>query len=164
MAATYTPIASVTLGASSSSVIFNNIPQTYTDLILVCTYSFSGTTNILGQWNGDTGNNYSYTYLEGYTTVATSGRGSNTNIANLGYSNANQLSNAIIHFMNYSNATTHKTVLNRQNQTGTNTYLSMTTNLWRSTNPITLINIFCNTGTMAAGSTFNLYGILGANA
>jgi hypothetical protein len=35
MAATYTPIASITLGATATSVTFSSIPSTYTDLILV---------------------------------------------------------------------------------------------------------------------------------
>ncbi len=66
MAATYTPIASATLAASTSSITFSSIPATYTDIVVVIndinsTGSFD--TNI--RFNGDSGSNYSRTGLRG---------------------------------------------------------------------------------------------------
>lgn len=162
MPKTYEPIQRQTAGASVSSIVFTSIPQNYTDLILICNYAFTGTTNILGQFNGDTGTNYSWTYLEGYSTTVTSGRGNNSASANLGYSNANQPSEAIIQFANYSNSTTFKTSIARQTQYITNNYASLTAGLWRNTNAITSINVFCGSGTITAGSLFTLYGIKAA--
>lgn len=160
MAATYTPIASTTLGTATSSVTFSSIPQTYTDLVLVVDYSMTSSTNLQGEWNGDTGANYAWTYLEGVGSSASTGKGTNSAIANLGYSTANQRSNAIIHFQNYSNTTTNKTVLNRQNDAGATSYVSLTTNLWRNTAAITSMRIYVPAGNFASSSTFNLYGIL----
>ena len=61
MAATYTPIASITLGAATSSVTFSSIPQTYTDLIVIFNGRTDGDENTNLQFNSDTTNNYSVT-------------------------------------------------------------------------------------------------------
>jgi hemolysin activation/secretion protein len=65
--------------------------------------------------------------------------------------------------MNYSNTTTNKTFLMRTNTANANTSLSAS--LWRSTAAITSISLGVEfTQNFVVGSTFNLYGILGANA
>ena len=71
---TYTPIASVTLSAATSSVTFSGIPQTYTDLVVVINAGNSGGTGygIALQCNNDTGSNYSFTQLYGTGSAATS--------------------------------------------------------------------------------------------
>jgi hypothetical protein len=75
------------------------------------------------------------------------------------------MSPSIIHIMNYANTTTNKTVISRANGTGSNSYVGISVGLWRSTAAITSINIspYNNQG-IASDGTFNLYGILGANA
>ena len=50
---TYQPIASVTLSSAQSSVTFSGIPQTYTDLVVVVSGYYSGTTYGSFQLNGD---------------------------------------------------------------------------------------------------------------
>jgi hypothetical protein len=55
---TYTPLATVTLGSSASSVTFSSIPATYRDLILVVDGTTNATHNVGMRFNGDTGNNY----------------------------------------------------------------------------------------------------------
>ena len=62
---------------------------------------------------------------------------------------------------NYSNATTYKTVLWRDNS---NTYVAAQAGLWRSTSAITSITLSTNSSAtnFASGSTFSLYGILAA--
>jgi len=59
------------LGSTAASVTFSNIPQTYEDLVIVVdggsVLNNSATTAVLGiQFNGDTGNNYTYTMLGTY--------------------------------------------------------------------------------------------------
>lgn len=167
MAATYTPIASVTLGSNATSVTFSSIPQTYTDLVLV-TYSVmsaSGNTNF-AKVNSDSGSNYSYTVLNGNGSTARSARGSSQSVGLIISSAYGQgtTNTTITHFFNYANTTTNKTSLSRWNDASTGTELSV--GLWRSTSAITTLDVVCNGGgvTFQSGSTFNLYGILGANA
>lgn len=165
MAATYTPIASITLGAEASSVTFSSIPQTYTDLILVGNYSLSGDISVSVRFNSDTGTNYSTTRLLGNGSTASSARTSSATSTNFNIANVTvttTISNTILHIMNYSNTTTYKTTIGRANQSdsGTNIF----TGLWRSTAAITSITLLTSSGTVSSGSTFNLYGILGANA
>ena len=165
MAATYTPIASITLGANAPSVTFSSIPSTYTDLVMTVA-TISSTTNYpYVVLNGDTGTNYSKTWLTGTGSAASSGRDTSTAISYITANAASTTSSgfiSIVHFMNYSNSTTNKTFLSRSNNAGSGVDLQV--NLWRNTSAITSVQILANTGTFSAGSTFNLYGILGANA
>ena len=169
MAATYTPIASITLGANAPSVTFNSIPQTYTDLVLVSIYGNS-TLDTSGwlRFNSDSGSNYSWTYLLGDGSGAYSGRFSNQTYTTLDGAGAGTTINtgiqAISHIMNYSNSTTNKTVLTRDNNGATYKSVELKVGLWRSTAAITSITVGGVTGNLITGSTFNLYGILGANA
>ena len=171
---TYTQIASTTIGtASSSSVVFSSIPSTYTDLVMVITGKNTATGYGWGlQYNSDTAANYSWTMIEGSGTAATSVRGSGTGafgqsiyfVANQGISNS--LSNAIVSIQNYSNTTTYKTNLIRQNNPSSTTYpgLSAVVGLWRNTaaiNSITLMVPAAGT-TIASGTTLSLYGITAA--
>ena len=157
---TYTPIYSQTLSATTSSVTFSNIPTTYTDLVLVIQGTWAGTgyEAISFTFNGDTGSNYSRTLLNGTGTSALSSRESTSNWGALG----NDQSNSIIHIMNYSNATTYKTILSRGNS-ATN-QVRATVGLWRSTSPITSITTQMASNSIASGTTFTLYGIKAAPA
>lgn len=166
MPKTYEPIATQTLGSAAATVTFSSIPGTYTDLVLVmsATGSSSGL-DIRVQVNSDTASNYSITRLLGYTT-ATSNRASNatywqlTNSVGIG---TTEPTAHILQFMNYSNATTNKTVLVRYNQfQSTFTEVAAEVGLWRSTSAINTITFSLSSSTYATGSTFTLYGIKAA--
>jgi len=163
MAATYTPISSITLGASVSSITFSSIPQTYTDLILV----YSGTssiTNLPIRFNSDTGSNYSYTRAFGDGSGASSDRESNLSYGVYAIGSS-QKTLATAHIMNYSNTATYKTLLGRGGYTSSG-YASMFCSMWRSTAAITSITLLGSTSSnnFSSGSTFDLYGILGGNS
>ena len=158
--ATYTPIATTTLGSDTASYTFSSISGSYTDLIMVITGGISTAGPLNVQFNGDTSSNYSETRLYGNGTTATSDRFSSTPSLDMGYFPNDLNNNAFIHFMNYSNTTTYKTVLNRWNTTA---YTAAAVGLWRSTSAITSIKLFnASPYNLKAGSTFTLYGIAAA--
>lgn len=159
---TYTPIATTTTTGTPTTVSFTSISGSYTDLILVS--SVSGSTNavIQAQFNGDTGNNYSFTYMFGDGTSASSGRSSGVSYVRAGRTAASSSSFTpnILHIQNYSNSTTYKTVIERENDSAASVLASV--GLWRNTAAITSILLTVSAGTITAGSTFTLYGIAAA--
>jgi hypothetical protein len=162
---TYTPIASQTLSSAAASVTFSGIPQTYTDLVVVINGSMSASgATIYARLNGDTGSNYSVTYIGGNGTSAYSNRSSNnSNGIGLGGFEAGfstGMFTNIVHFQNYSNSTTNKTVLSRWSDPSSGGEVEAFVGLWRNTTAITSIEIRNNGGhNFNSGSTFNLYGI-----
>jgi hypothetical protein len=158
---TYTPIATTTLGSATGSYTFSSIPATYTDLVLIADWSNAAGTGTAIILNGDTSGNYSYTYMYGTGSAAGSGRNSNATNTGIGYDpTANRRQNSIVHFMNYSNTTTYKTILVRNNVPEFQIVGSV--NLWRSTAAINSIKIDNSPQNFNAGATFTLYGISAA--
>jgi hypothetical protein len=163
---TYEPIATTTLSSSQASVTFSSISGSYTDLIIV---SNSGTTAggdgaiymRVGNGSVDTGNNYSFTYLQGNGTSAESGRANNRGEAIVMRTTGSLTANGSAHIMNYSNTTTYKTIISRGDNPG---FLVIAlANLWRSTSAINIITMVSETGNnFVTGSTFTLYGITAA--
>lgn len=170
---TYEPIETYTLSSTASSVTFGSggtIPQTYTDLVLICNIK-SGNTNqasLLYQVNGSTsGNLYSGTMIYGNGSTVSSNRQSNQNYGTIMRNNGLSTSGTtmqpfITHFMNYSNTTTFKTVMSRNNVVDAG--LGVDVSLWRSTAAINEIKVYADTNAFAAGSTFTLYGIANADS
>jgi hypothetical protein len=165
MPATYEPIATQNGTGSSATVTFSSIPSTYTDLILVANPIFTvNTANVNIRINGDTGTNYSDTYVRGDGSTASSGRDTSSNLiffsaTSGGVTTANR-DNGIAHFMNYSNSTTYKTVLLRYSQP--RQFALAEVALWRNTAAITSISIIASTGNLDSAATFTLYGIKAA--
>ena len=160
---TYEPIATTTLTSNSTSVTLSNIPQTYTDLVIVINSYCVGATALDVSWraNSDSGNNYSGTRFMS-DNVPYSDRNSNNSAGNaVGIFNDWSVTRG--YFMNYSNTTTYKTALFRSDAKGYAVYAGVT--MWRSTSAIsslTFIQPFGQSGQYASGSTFTLYGIAAA--
>lgn len=163
MAATYTPISSITLGTTVSSVTFTSVPQVYTDLVLITSGTSSGGAQMTLRINGAT-TNYSSTMLSGNGTSVDARSITGLSYIQLGYHDYFSASqtNAITHIINYTNTTTFKTVLNRTNNGSLGVGLS--TGLYRSTAAITTFDVLPLNSTWVLGTTFNLYGILAGNA
>lgn len=160
MASTYTPIATTTLGSSTPSVTFSSISGIYTDLILVAsTQNASGADNLVLNFNSDTGSNYSVTRLNGNGTSASTSRATNQTVLQCGEVHSTR-STTVIHIMNYSNTTTYKPTITRQNNAAN--LVAENINLWRSTAAITSILISTSSYNFSAGSSFTLYGIAAA--
>ena len=164
MPITYTPIATTTLASAAASYTFSSIPSTYTDLVLVATArNTTATYTATIRVNGDSGSNYSSTQLYGDGTTAGSNRDtSRTSIDNIYAASsadaANFFNTTLVHIMNYSNATTYKTMLSRSNL---GIQIAASIGLWRNTAAITSVGIF-SASNFATGSTFTLYGIQAA--
>jgi hypothetical protein len=161
MAVTYEAIATQTLGSATSSVTFSSIPSTYTDLYLVTNVSRTTAAGAiyLDQINSDSGSNYSFTYMYGNGSAASSGRASGGTESFLGDISTTP-SSVNISLQNYSNSTTYKTWLSRASASAN--AVAAVVGLWRSTSAINTFRIRTSTGTFDAGSTFTLYGIKAA--
>jgi hypothetical protein len=159
MPKTYEPIATTTLGSTTSNFEFTSISGAYTDLIIVISGFANPAQNLnmrVGNGSVDTGSNYSGSYLSTGSPSPTSGAVTNQSNALVGaiYTDINTV---IIQLQNYSNTTTFKTFISRQNSVATQVgaYVS----LWRSTaaiNRIQFINSFNQ------GTSLTLYGIKAA--
>jgi len=167
----YNSIGSITLSSAQSQITFPNIPQIYTDLVLVYSAKLTASpgVDILMRLNGDsfgvdgTSGNYSTTIIYGTGAAAGSSRLQNFTKIYCDYYGAPDTTNnqiTTINLMNYSNSTTYKTAIIRS---GSPTLgLDANIGLWRSTSAINSVTVFPNSQSFAAGTTFNLYGV-GAN-
>lgn len=169
MPATYEPIATNTISTSTASFNFNSISGNYTDLVLVA----SNVTSVsAGSWmglrfNSDTGSNYSMTEMYGNGTSSTSTRYSSNTLVPINYYSGTGVNQtgfvSVTHIMNYSNSTTNKTTITRENNAGDPNYpgAGAIVGLWRSTAAITSITILAQVSNFNSG-TFTLYGIKAA--
>jgi hypothetical protein len=159
---TYEPIATTTLTSTQTEVNFTSISQGYTDLVVVCSGSTTSANSLymqVGNGTIDTGANYTATRLIGSGTATSTDRLNNTNNWYISTGNFTD-SNSIIQIQNYSNTTTFKTALARQNMP--NSFVNLTVHMWRSTSAINTIKIYPASSTLTVGSTFTLYGIAAA--
>ena len=157
MPATYEPIASTTLGSSTSTVTFSSISNNWTDLLLVG--------NPLGpagspwiRFNSDSSTLYSRTDLINLSGVS-SRRFSGETELYIGVADAGP-SVFRANIQSYSSANVFKTVLSEAAAPASLVYRVV--GLWRSTSVITSITIGTNGGSHSSGSTFSLYGIKAA--
>jgi WD40 repeat protein len=165
--ATYEPIATTTLGSGQSSITFSSISSSYTDLRLIF-FGYSVDTNIYGaiRFNGDTGTNYSVTYMAGNSSAASSSRLSNQTYLYLhgtkGMNNNGNNNPAMLTADIFSYAgNTNKTVLTTSSNTDQSNYgaVERGVGLWRSTSAINSITMVLTSFNFATGATATLYGI-----
>jgi len=165
---TYTPIATVTLTSTTTSLTISSIPQTYTDLAFTASMTTDAdTANIILRFNNDSSTLYSATSLSGTGSTVTTYKESNQGRVLI--TTATASSNATVpgvlvgSVMNYANTTTNKTAIWRWNVPSA-TYPGVLGQvaLYRSTSAITQINLIASGNNFTAGSTFTLYGITAA--
>jgi hypothetical protein len=163
---TYTPLATVTLGTTASSVTFSSIPATYRDLIVVGHYTASGSSGSTIRFNSDSGTNYSLVAMWsgnfGPGTVADSNSGGIAWTRNYLDETSNRAA-GFAQIMDYSATDKHKTVLLRNASvfgSGANDGgIVATAARWANTSAITTVSITQGIG-YVAGSTFSLYGVI----
>jgi hypothetical protein len=153
MPVTYEPIATQTLGGTSTTITFSSIPSTYTDLKVVLSFAMTGFSNITFRLNGDaTSGNYPSIEL-------ISGSLSTTYFGSASYSNASGMITYDV--FSYSGTSLYKYLFGTSFATGssgTNSY--KWSGQWRSTSAVTSITLGCST--FAAGTIATLYGIKAA--
>lgn len=161
---TYIALATTTLSTAASSVTFGSIPQSYRDLVLVVT-SAAGNTgapggnarNLLMRFNNDTSNSYVRVIMSADGSTTRSTADTQTWFALDWYATTNNSTHDhIMQIMDYSTTDKHKLVLTRVRSTAATELLA---SRWPSKNAVTSISIFYDSNTLAAGSTFSLYGI-----
>lgn len=153
---TYVALGTVTLGASSASVVFSSIPQGYRDLIVTIAGSCNTTGSPSLRFNGDSGNNYSNTRL--YDNNSTGlGQSFVAAYGSIGIMQNNQ-SSVIANIMDYSVNDKHKVTVSN----GGNINLTNRTEIsrWANYSPITQVSVgFDGGATYNAGTVISLYGI-----
>ena len=160
------------LTAAAPSIVFGNIPQTYTHLFLTftarCDYDASYV-HVAGQMNGDTNANYEREHIYGSGSYVKGNDDGTMTFARLSalttaQSTANCPSCGVLWIPNYTNTTFFKLIVSRHgrfqelgNPTG-NVSVGQVA-IWKSTAAINQITLFPELGSFVAGSTFSLYSL-----
>jgi len=159
---TYTPLANLTLGATSSSITFSSIPATYQDLEIVLQGSSTDNTDALLRLNGDTGTTYRYQRFGGNGTAYSSVAGSSqtsarmTDLSAFSSTTTGQLN---ISILDYSATDKVKTIISKGDNAGVATEGFI--NRWTGTAAVTSVTILVSTATtFTVGTTATLYGIV----
>jgi hypothetical protein len=168
MATTTKLIAKATLGSAASTIDFDNIPGTYTDLLFTLSArSPDGTTNrrILGSFNNSSANfTLRLIYSEGVNVY--SGTRDSYGDNQLGYipggtTAANTFGVFDLYIPNYTGSTNKSmsvTAVSEDN--ATTAFTTLTAGLWSQTAAITRVTFsVSNASTFATGTTAYLYGI-----
>jgi hypothetical protein len=164
MANTLIPIQTVTVGSGgASSIDFTNIPQNYTDLLVVyslrSTYA-SDSNTIYISFNGST-SSFSDKGIYGNGASAAS----NSSARNIGAlpaatATANTFSNGQVYIPNYTSSNYKSfSVDNVQENNVTATYTDLRAGLWSNNAAINQVTIISNVNNLAQNSTATLYGI-----
>ena len=165
MAKTYEPIATQTLVSDSATVTFSNIPDTYTDLVIIGSARSTRSAandDIRMRFNDDTNNNYSATMIRGTGATADSARDTNQSYIGRLEIEADSATSDVftsinINLISYSNTNVFKTVIGTSSSSTSS--IRKIAGLYRSTNSINIITLYALNGSLKSGSTFSLYGI-----
>jgi hypothetical protein len=155
---TYDQIATVTLGSPSTTVQFNSIPSSYKDLILTIDWlSTDGNDYLFGQFNNDTGSNYSRCQAGNFNDGNSNYyNGSEAYLSlNPPYGRSGGISR--FHIMNYKSTAMSKQVFGLG---GTDNAVIMYSEHWANTSAITSFKIILSGGgSMGTGLVATLYGV-----
>jgi hypothetical protein len=158
---TYTPLATVTLATTTSSVTFGSIPATYRDLILVCSFAYPGSnaSYVALRFNGDSGGNYNRVSMEGNGSTASSFSESGASAGFIfgGFLNTNPTS-VLTQIMDYSATDKHKTYLSRGNSSSA--VVGALAGRWANTAAITSVQVIPTLNNFYSGTTISLYGVI----
>jgi hypothetical protein len=154
-----------------STITFSSIPSNYKHLQLrYQLIESNGYQEINGRFNGDTGSNYYWHYLEGNGASASAASSGATTTSFTIYSNNREgtvptyPNVGIVDIHDYASTTKYKTVRTfsgaDKNGTNPNGEVQLVSGLWSSTSAVNSLTIRCSV-TWNAGTTFALYGMKG---
>lgn len=164
MANTYKAIAAATVTGSANTISFTNIPQTYTDLLInLSIRDNSGNQTFIARVNGDSGNNYSrsWMYKDGPNVVVNRSTGVSTiSWYSVGSPDtANTFANIQMYFPNYTSSFYKPIIVDSgASNNGSQAITKIPNFLWSSTSAITSFEIGLSHN-LAVNSSATLYGI-----
>lgn len=165
--ATYRLIQTVTVGSGgAASIAFTSIPQTFTDLVVMCSLRGNRAdinSEITVRFNGST-TSFTNSILFGNGSTVSSLANQTWDILSTGNSNtASVFGNASIYIPNYSGNTNKSFSIDSVNESNaTAAYQMLTAGLWSDTSAITSVTLGVNTSTTTLinqYSSASLYGI-----
>lgn len=166
---TYVALASATVGSGGAGTItFSNIPQTYTDLLIVMslrdTVSAVNNAGCRVMFNQNT-SNYSVRNVYGNGTSAISNSASSQSWIAVGQqpgatATASTFSNDLVYIPNYTQSINKSIAADSVGENnGTTAFQYLAAGLWANTAAITTIELQSNSTAWAQHSTATLYGI-----
>jgi hypothetical protein len=167
----YESIATVTVGSGgASSVSFTSIPSTYQHLQVRYMPRISTADTAENTWlqfNGDTGSNYAYHFLDGNGSSASAGAGaSQTRIlagrAGAANSGSNIFGANVLDILDYANTNKYTTarILGGIDINGSGGNIRLDSGVWMNTAAVTSLTISPTTANnFVQHSSFALYGI-----
>lgn len=176
----FVSIATTTVGSGGAAAItFSGIPQVYKHLqirgIARSTRTDFAIDQLYTRFNSDSGSNYSWHWLSGNGSAASTDAGTSATSMNLGWfatnasaSVTNAFGGLVMDVLDYTNTNKYKTVriLTGNDLNGGGSPFSGTivfaSGLWQSTSAITSITFDPSSADFAQYSSFALYGIQGA--
>ena len=167
----YESIATVTAAGGETSLTFSSIPSTYKHLqIRGIARSTTSTSSAAIRLNSDTSTNYAAHWLYGDgASASASGSANRSNIWVQAYYPGSAYSSSmygatIVDIHDYASSTKNKTIRTfngLSTNSASDNLVNLVSGVWLNTNAITSVEFYFNGETIAAGTTFALYGIKG---
>ncbi len=157
MSRTYDAIAAATLTTDSASVTFSSIPDNYTDLVLMANVRGTALAYPRVLMNGS-GADLSRIGVTGSGSTTASARASDNYIVNTAYWNTSDFAfMTTTTILNYASTVTFKPMITTVGNASV--AVELVVNSWRSASALTSVQYYASSGNMAAGSTFQLFGV-----
>jgi hypothetical protein len=169
MPGTYEPISTTTLTNNYQGIIFNNIPQTYTDLVMVFKGNITQDSWDMSMRFNNSSSGYSNIGFASQNTVIDSAKNNSFSAINIGqvsgWRNSGQYNIGYVHIYQYTNTNVNKVV--STTHTSPEYANGSTLGTWANTAAISSIYLYSrgpnsNLFDLQAGSQITLYGIKAA--
>ena len=165
------PIFTQTVGSGGASTItFNNIPQTYTDLMVEFSAKDTSANTSVGIYirlnNDTTSGDYSQTNIQGSGTGVGSNHNNTDTAINIGTvpaasATSNTFGNGRFYIPNYTSSNQKSVICDIVGENNSSTaYADLRAGLYHPTSAITRIDFMPPVSGYAQYSTFSIYGIL----